>query len=118
MHFYLATQKILVTKVVVIGKMHISAKNGANIRKFDVELAQTKLNWVESQVKSWLVSFFVKSFSLRTYTELAEERRHEVAGPAVVRRRAIPTEGRSAAAIVDQELDRRQRRRGETKSPV
>jgi hypothetical protein len=38
-----ATQKTLVTKVVGIGSMHISAKNRAKIRKFSVELAQTKL---------------------------------------------------------------------------
>jgi hypothetical protein len=45
--------------------MHISAKNGANIQKFAIELAQTKLNRVESQVKSCLAPFFVKSFSLK-----------------------------------------------------
>jgi hypothetical protein len=37
--FSVATQKSLVTKVVGIGKMHISAKNGANIQKFNIELA-------------------------------------------------------------------------------
>jgi hypothetical protein len=30
--------------------MHISAKNRANIQKFAIELAQTKLNWLESEV--------------------------------------------------------------------
>jgi hypothetical protein len=34
-------QKTLVRKVVGNGKMHITAKNGVNIRKFTIELAQT-----------------------------------------------------------------------------
>jgi hypothetical protein len=34
-------QKTLVTKVVGNGKMHIIVKNGINIRKFAIELAQT-----------------------------------------------------------------------------
>jgi hypothetical protein len=38
-HFFVAAQKSLVTKVVGLGKMHISAKNGANIQKFAIELA-------------------------------------------------------------------------------
>jgi hypothetical protein len=59
------SQKTLVTKVVGHGKMHISAKNGFNIQKFAIELAQTMVNWVESQVKSCLVLFFVKSFSMK-----------------------------------------------------
>jgi hypothetical protein len=57
------SQKTLVTKVVGHGKMHIYAKNGVKIRKFTMELAQTMVNWVESQVKSCLMPFFVKSFS-------------------------------------------------------
>jgi hypothetical protein len=57
-----ANKKTLVIEVLGIGKMHISAKNGANIRKFAIEIVETKLNWVESQVKSSLVPIFVKSF--------------------------------------------------------
>jgi hypothetical protein len=34
-------------------------QNGVKIQNFAIELAQTKLNWVESQVKSSLVPFFV-----------------------------------------------------------
>jgi hypothetical protein len=60
-----ASKKTLVTKVVGIGKMHIPTKNGVKIQKFAIELAQTKLNWVESQVKSCLVAFFVKIFSMK-----------------------------------------------------
>jgi hypothetical protein len=46
------SKKTLLTKVVGHGKMHISAKNGVNIQKFAMELAQTMVNWVKSQVKS------------------------------------------------------------------
>jgi hypothetical protein len=59
------SQKNLVTKVVGLREMHISAKNGVKIRMFAMELAQTMVTWVESQVKSCLVPFFVKSFSLK-----------------------------------------------------
>jgi hypothetical protein len=52
----MATQKTLVTKVVGNEKMHITTKNGVKIQKFAIELAQTKLNWLESQVKSYLVA--------------------------------------------------------------
>jgi hypothetical protein len=62
-----ASQKTLVTKVVGLGKIHISTKNGVKIQKFSIELAQTMVNWVESQVKSCLVPFFVKSFSLKSW---------------------------------------------------
>jgi hypothetical protein len=34
-----SSQKNLVMKVVGLGKMHISAKNGINIQKFAMELA-------------------------------------------------------------------------------
>jgi hypothetical protein len=61
----LASKKTLVAKVVGIGKMHISTKNEVKIQKFAIELAQTKLNWVESQVKSCLVAFLVKIFSMK-----------------------------------------------------
>jgi hypothetical protein len=39
-----ASQKTLVTKVVGLGKIHISAKNGVKIQKFSMELAQTMVN--------------------------------------------------------------------------
>jgi hypothetical protein len=61
----MAPQKTLVTKVVGNGKMHITAKNGVKIQNFAIELEQTKLNWVESQVNSYLVAFFVKSLSMK-----------------------------------------------------
>jgi hypothetical protein len=50
--------------------MHITAKNGVKIQNFAIELAQTKLNWEESQVKSSLVPFFVKSFSIKCWHAL------------------------------------------------
>jgi hypothetical protein len=50
--------------------MNISAKNGAKIQNFAIELAQTKLNWVESQVKSYLVVFFVKSLSMKPWYDM------------------------------------------------
>jgi hypothetical protein len=53
----MATQKTLVMKVVGNGNMHITTKNGVKIQIFAIELAQTKLNWVESQVKSCLLVF-------------------------------------------------------------
>ena len=55
----MATQKTLVVKVVGNGNMHITAKKGVKIQNFAIELAQTKLNWKESQVKSSLVPFYV-----------------------------------------------------------
>jgi hypothetical protein len=61
----MATQKNLVMKVVGNGNMHITAKNGVKIQIFAIELPQTMLNWVESQVYSCLVAFFVKSFSMK-----------------------------------------------------
>jgi hypothetical protein len=61
----MSTQKTLVTKVVGNGKMHNTAKNGVKIQNFAIELAQTKLNWEESQVKPSLVPFFVKRFSMK-----------------------------------------------------
>jgi hypothetical protein len=61
------TQKILVTKVVGNGNMHIATKNGVKIQKFATELAQTRLNWLENPVKSCLVAFFVKSFSMKPW---------------------------------------------------
>jgi hypothetical protein len=61
------SQKTLVTKVVGHEKMHIYAKNGVKIPKFAMEVAQTMVNLVESQVKSCLVPFFVKSFSIKSW---------------------------------------------------
>jgi hypothetical protein len=66
----MATQITLVTKVVGNRKMHISAKNGAKIQNFAIELTQTKFNWVESQVKSYLVAFFVKSLSMEVWYDM------------------------------------------------
>jgi hypothetical protein len=63
----MATQKTLVLKVVGNGNMHITAKNGVKFQIFAIELAQSKLNWVESQVKSYLVVFFVKIFSMKPW---------------------------------------------------
>jgi hypothetical protein len=66
-HFFSKeTQKTLVMKVVGNGNMHITAKNGVKIQIFDIELAQTKLNWVESQVKSYLVVFLCEEFFYET----------------------------------------------------
>jgi hypothetical protein len=62
-----ASQKTLVTKVVGIEKMHNSTKNGVKICKFAMELAQTMVKWVESQVMSCLVLFFVKSLSIKPW---------------------------------------------------
>jgi hypothetical protein len=53
-------------KVVVHGKMHISTKNGVKIQKFAMELTQTMVTWVESQVNSCLVPLFVKTFFSKT----------------------------------------------------
>jgi hypothetical protein len=64
------SQKTLVKKVFGHVKMHIYAKNGVKIQKFAMELAQTMVNWVESQVKSYLVPFFVKSFSMKSWYDM------------------------------------------------
>jgi hypothetical protein len=66
----MATQKTLVTKVVGNEKMNITAKNGVNIQNFAIELAQTKLNWLESQVKSYLVAYFVKSLYAKPWYDM------------------------------------------------
>jgi hypothetical protein len=63
--FYVASQKSLVTKGTGNGKMHVSAKNEANIQKFPMEVSKTMVTWVENQVNSCLVVFFVKSFSMK-----------------------------------------------------
>jgi hypothetical protein len=41
-----ASQKSLVTKVVGLGKMHISAKNGVKIQKFAIEVSKIMVTWV------------------------------------------------------------------------
>jgi hypothetical protein len=61
----LESQKTLVIKVVALGKIHISTKNGVKTQKFAMELAQTMVTRVESRVNSCLVPFFVKYFSLK-----------------------------------------------------
>jgi hypothetical protein len=66
----MATQKTLVTKVVGDENMHITTKNGVKIQNFAIELAQTKLNWVEIQVKSYLVAFFVNSLSMEPWYDM------------------------------------------------
>jgi hypothetical protein len=60
-------QKSLVTKVVGNGKMHMSAKNEAKIQKFYIEDSKTMVTWVERQVNSCLVAFFVKNFSMKPW---------------------------------------------------
>jgi hypothetical protein len=52
-------------KVVGLAKMHMSAKNRIKIQKFAKEVLKTMITWVESQVNSCLVAFFVKSFSIK-----------------------------------------------------
>jgi hypothetical protein len=61
------SKKYLVTKVVGLGKIHNSAKNGIKIQKFAMEVAKTMVTWVESQVNSCLVVFFVKSFTMKPW---------------------------------------------------
>jgi hypothetical protein len=61
--FYVEIQKTLVTKVVGLVKMHISTKNGTIIPKFDMELAQIMVTWLESQENSCLVATFCEEFS-------------------------------------------------------
>jgi hypothetical protein len=64
-HFLCGKSKTLVIKVVALGNMHISTKNGVKSHKFAMELAQTMVTRVESRVNSCLVLFFVKGFSLK-----------------------------------------------------
>jgi hypothetical protein len=68
--FYVASKKSLVTKVVGLRKMHMSAKNGVKIQKFAMELAKNHGHMVESLVNSSLVVFFVKSFSMKPWYAL------------------------------------------------
>jgi hypothetical protein len=60
--FMWQVEKSLVMKVVGLGMMHMSAKNRVRIQKFAMEVSKTMVTWVESQVNSYLVAFFVKSF--------------------------------------------------------
>jgi hypothetical protein len=41
-----ASQKSIVTKVVGLGKMHISARNGVKIQKFAIEVSKIMVTWV------------------------------------------------------------------------
>jgi hypothetical protein len=54
-------------KVVGLRKMHMSAKNRVRIQMFAMEVSKTIVTWVESQVNSYLLSFFVKSFSIKPW---------------------------------------------------
>jgi hypothetical protein len=65
-----ASKKSLVMKVVGLGKMHMSAKNGFKIQNFAMEVSKTMVTWVESQVNSYLVAFFVKSFSMKHWNAM------------------------------------------------
>jgi hypothetical protein len=65
--FLCENSKNLVTKVLGLGKMHISTKNRIKIQKFSMEFVETMVNWLESHVSSCLVAFFVKSFSLKPW---------------------------------------------------
>jgi hypothetical protein len=58
------SQKTLDKKVVGYAKIHITTKNGVNIQKFAMELTQTMVNWVESEVKlAWC--YFYEDFSMK-----------------------------------------------------
>jgi hypothetical protein len=41
-----ASKKFLVTKVVGLGKMNMSAKNGVKIQKFAMEVSKTMVTWI------------------------------------------------------------------------
>jgi hypothetical protein len=49
-------------KVVGLGKMHIYTKNGVNIRKFSIELAETMVIWVEKPSEVLLGGIFCEEF--------------------------------------------------------
>jgi hypothetical protein len=68
--FYVVTKKSLVRKGVGLGKMHMFAKNEVNIQNFAMEVSKTMVTWVESQVKSCLVAFFMKSFSMKPWNAM------------------------------------------------
>jgi hypothetical protein len=49
-------------KVVGLEKMHIYANDGVMICKFSMDLGVTKLNWIKSQVKSYIAPIVVYFF--------------------------------------------------------
>jgi hypothetical protein len=53
-----ASQKTLVTKVVGLRKIHIFAKNGVNIQKFTMKLAQTMVKLGRKPSKVMLGAIF------------------------------------------------------------
>jgi hypothetical protein len=65
-----ASKKSLVTEVIGLGKMHMSAKNAFKIQNFAMEVSKTMVTWVESQVNSCLVAFFVKSFPIKPWNAM------------------------------------------------
>jgi hypothetical protein len=44
-YFYVASQKSLVTKIIGLGNMHISGKNGFNIQQFSMEVSKIMVAW-------------------------------------------------------------------------
>jgi hypothetical protein len=54
MHFYVETQKTLVTKVAGLAEIHISTKNATMVALFAMELAQSLVTWQEVQENSCL----------------------------------------------------------------
>jgi hypothetical protein len=66
MHFYVETQKTLVTKICWPCKdanMQISTKNGTMVPEFAMELAQTMVTWLEVQENSYLEATLCEEFS-------------------------------------------------------
>jgi hypothetical protein len=57
-----ASQKTLVTKVVGLGKIHISAKNGIKIQKFAMELALTMVKLGRKPSEVLLGAIFCEEF--------------------------------------------------------
>jgi hypothetical protein len=56
------SQKTLVTKVVGLEKIHISAKNGVKIQKFAMELAQTMVKLDRKPSEVLLGAIFCEEF--------------------------------------------------------
>jgi hypothetical protein len=44
-----ASQKSLVTKIIGLGNMHISGKNGFNIQKFSMEVSKIMVAWYKAK---------------------------------------------------------------------
>jgi hypothetical protein len=63
MHFYVETEKTLVTKVVGHANMNISTKNGTMVPYFAMELAQTMLTWLQVQENSCPEATLCEEFS-------------------------------------------------------